>query len=107
MLRRRLIREPQWGQPGFAQRLMRIRLLSAVVLSLPAVVLCIWYSLLALSAHAMQVKESKIQEPLTISLFQLHLHDRLMRDWHRLIMPEPQRKSPRPTTAYPTTLMVF
>lgn len=97
MLRRRLIREPQWGQPGFAQRLVRMRLLSAVVLSLPALILCVWYSLLALSAHLMQVKASKVQEPLTVSLFQLHLHDRLMRDWHRLIMPEPQRKSPLPT----------
>lgn len=97
MLRRRLIREPQWGQPGFAQRLVRMRLVSAVVLSLPALILCAWYSLLALSAHVMQVKTSKVQEPLTASLFQLHLHDRLMRDWHRLIMPEPQRKSPLPT----------
>jgi hypothetical protein len=97
MLRRRLIREPQWGQPGFAQRLVQMRLLSAVVLSLPALILCAWYSLLALSAHVMQVKASKVQEPLSASLFQLHLHDRLMRDWHRLIMPEPQRKSPLPT----------
>jgi hypothetical protein len=97
ILRRRLIRGPQWGQSGFAQRLLRMRLLSAVVLSLPALVLCVWYSLSALAAHVTQVKESKVREPLTVSLFQLHLHDRLVRDWQRLIMPEPRRKSPLPT----------
>jgi len=97
LLRRRLIREPQWGQPGFAQRLLRIRLLSAITLSAPALILCVWYSLLALAAHASHQNELKVEEPLTTSLFQLHLHDRLMRDWQRLIMPEPQRKSPLPT----------
>jgi len=97
MLRRRLIRGPQWGQSGFAQRLLRMRLLSAVILSLPALVLFVWYSFMALAAHVTQVKESLVREPLTLSLFQLHLHDRLIRDWQRLTMPEPRRKSPLPT----------
>jgi|GEM_PF-1002158 len=97
MLRRRLIHEPQWGQPGFAQRLIRIRLASALVLSLPAIVVCVWYSLIALTAHVGHKAELNLQEPLTPALFQLHLHDRLMRDWQRLRMPEPKRKSVLPT----------
>ena len=97
LLRRRLVREPQWGQPGLWQRLLRIRLLSALALSLPALVLCVWYTLVALSGHFIHQRAVKVREPLTLELFQLHLHDRLVRDWQRLVMPEPQRKSPLPT----------
>jgi hypothetical protein len=97
MLRRRLLREPQWGQPSFAQRLLRIRLLSALSLALPALVLCAWYALIALSAHEGHQAELNVREPLTAAIFHLHLHDRLVRDWQRLVMPEPQRKSLLPT----------
>ena len=92
LLRRRLIREPQWGQPGISQRLLRIRFLSAFLLSLPALLLCVWYGFTALVAYAGHRAEVKDDEPLTIRLLQLHLHDKLMQDWHRLIMPEPQHK---------------
>lgn len=97
LLRRRLIREPQWGQAGITQRLLRIRFPSALLLSLPALLLCAWYAFAALAAHVGHQAEVKAQEPLTIRLFQLHLHDKLTRDWHRLIMPEPQHKSALPT----------
>lgn len=97
MLRRRLLREPQWGQPSFAQRLWRMRPLSALVVSLPAIVLCAWYAWLGLLAHLGHQAELKLQEPLTVGLFQLHLHDLLVRDWQRLSMPEPKRSSALPT----------
>ncbi len=93
LLRRRLIRGPQWGQPGMTQRLLRIRFPSAFLLSLPALLLCGWYAFAALVAYAGHRAEAKADEPLTIRLFQLHLHDKLVEDWHRLIMPEPQHKS--------------
>jgi hypothetical protein len=74
-----------------------MRLPFAMVLALPAIVLCAWYTLIALMAHLSHQAELKVREPLTLSLFHLHLHDRLMRDWRRFIMPEPQRDSALPT----------
>jgi hypothetical protein len=96
-LRKRLLREPQWGQAGLLQRLLRVRFASALVLSSPALFLCAWYLFTALAAYTSHCSESKIKEPLTLSLFQLHLHDKLQREWQRLIMPEPHRKSALPT----------
>ncbi len=97
LLRRRLVREPQWGQPGMSQRLLRIRFPSAFLLSLPALLLCVWYAFSALVSHVGHQDEAKSKEPLTVRLFHLHLHDKLIQDWHRLIMPEPQHKSSLPT----------
>jgi hypothetical protein len=97
LLRKRLIRGHPWGQPGISQRLLRIRFPSACLLSLPALLLCVWYAYAALVAHWSHRDEVKADEPLTVRLFQLHLHDKLMRDWHRLVMPEPQHKSTLPT----------
>ncbi len=97
LLRSRLISEPQWGQPSALSRLLRIRLLPALGLSMPALLLCSWYLLLALGAHLRHRAEVTQPEPLSIELFQLLLHDKLVHDWHILRMPEPQRKSSFPT----------
>ncbi len=95
--RRRLIHGQQWGQPNISQRLLRIRLHSAALLSAPALLLCAWYSFTAWAAHLSHETEVRLQEPFTWRLFQLHLHDKLNRDLHRLLAPEPQRKSALPT----------
>ncbi len=76
---------------------MRIRFPSALLLSLPALLLCAWYTLAAFLAYFGHRAEVNVNEPLTVRLFQLHLHDKLTQDWHRLIMPEPQHKLTLPT----------
>jgi hypothetical protein len=97
LLRRRLIRGQQWGQATFAQRLLRIRLRSSVLLALFPLLLCAWYSLTAWAAHLSHEAEITAKEPLTWRLFQLHLHDKLTRDFRRLMAPEPKHKSVLPT----------
>lgn len=97
LLRRRLLREHRWGQPDLAQRLLRIRLQSAAILALPPLLLCAWYCFAAWAAYLAHETEVQAREPFAVRLFQLHLHDKLTRDWHRLLAPEPQRKSALPT----------
>lgn len=95
--RRRLIRGQQWGQPSLLHRVLRIRHESAIILALPPLLLCVWYSFTAWTAHLTHEAEVNVTEPFTVRLFQLHLHDKLTRDLNRLLAPEPQRKSPLPT----------
>jgi hypothetical protein len=101
MLRSRLVSERLFGQPRLLDRLLRIRRLSAVILSAPALALCVWYLSLAVAGHyrhAAEVAfETGAREPLTAELVQLHLHDRLRADLRRLGIPEPTGDSPLPT----------
>jgi len=95
--RRRLIRGEQWGRPSLAKRIFRIRLQSAAILAVPSLLLWVWYLTAAWAAHVAHQAELGVTEPLTLSLIQLHLHDKLTRDVQRLMAPEPQRKSVLPT----------
>ena len=97
LLRRRLVREQKWGQPSLTQALLRIRFLSAVLLAMPALVLCAWYLFIAWAAYLGHESETHANEPLSLRLFQLHLHDKLARDLRRLTIPEPRKKSALPT----------
>jgi hypothetical protein len=101
MLRSRLVSEPLFGQPRLLDRVLRIRLLSAVILSAPALALCVWYLGLAVAGHYRHAAEVALEtgarEPLTAELIQLHLHDRLTADLRRLSIPEPTGESPLPT----------
>ena len=101
MLRSRLVSEPLFGQPRLLDRVLRVRSLSAVILSAPALALCVWYLWLAVAAHYRHTAEVTLEggapEPLTAELVQLHLHDRLSADLRRLSIPEPTGESPLPT----------
>jgi hypothetical protein len=97
LLRKRVLSEPHFGQPSLLYRLIRMHFSSALVVSLPALTMCLWYAGMAVMAHVRQDAMLGAQEPLTADLFQLHLHDRLAGDWRRLQMPEPLGKSPLPT----------
>ena len=97
LVRSRVVRERHFGKLGFVQRLLRIRLRSALLLSAPALMLCVWYTAAALATHYRQQAVVNEREPLTLELFQLHLHDRLAQDWRRLPMADALGKSPLPT----------
>jgi hypothetical protein len=97
LLRKRVLSEPLFGQPSLLNRLLRMHFLSALVVSLPALTMCLWYAGMAVAAHVRHQSVLGGQEPFTADLFQLHLHDRLAQDWRRLQMPEPLGKSPLPT----------
>jgi len=84
------------GQPGLFGRLYRIRLLSALLLAAPGLLLGGWYAYSALSSHLRYNAALGVEQPLTAELFHLHLYDHLRRDCRRLTMPEPERKSPLP-----------
>ncbi|MBN2718771.1 MAG: CotH kinase family protein [Deltaproteobacteria bacterium] len=62
------------------KRLIRIRLMSAVILALPGIFLCIWYSssaILKLHSYEMAVDE---KAPGNLEFFHIHLYDILHRD---------------------------
>jgi hypothetical protein len=97
LVERRILPERRFGQPGILHRLIYVRFASALMLSAPALAMCIWYAYLAYSAHVRYENATGFKEPLTAELFQLHLHDRLSQDLRRLTMPQPLRKSALPT----------
>ena len=70
---------------------------TAIMLSLPGLVLCAWYSYAALSVHYRHAMAIKQSVPLSVELFQLHLHDALVRDERRLSIPDPVEESVLPT----------
>lgn len=97
LIRLKLLSERNFGQLTLGDRLLHVRLPSALLLSAPALLLMLWYSGLAISTHLRQVSAVKTDEPLTVELFQLHLHDRLVADFRRLTMHEPSVRSELPT----------
>lgn len=74
------------GQSGLLSRLLRIRLLSALLLSVPGLMLAGWYAYGAWATHISYNAACGVEEPLSPELFHLHLHDRLARDYRRLTM---------------------
>ena len=97
LVERRILPERRFGQPGILHRLIYVRLGSALMLSAPALAMCLWYAYLALAAHVRYEAATGFREPLTAELYQLHLHDQLSQDVRRLTMPQPRDKSPLPT----------
>lgn len=97
LVRSRIVNERYFGQPRLGERLLRIRFLSAFLLSAPALALTTWYAITALGAHWRHAAATEDPEPLSLELFHLHLHDRLRQDWRRLTMPEPLERSQLPT----------
>ena len=62
------------------RRLLSIRLMSAIILSLPGIFLCIWYSSSAiLKLHAYEVAVDE-KAPGNLEFFHIHLYDILNRD---------------------------
>ena len=72
---------------------------AGVLLSLPLLLAVVWYSW---SAYAQIDRYHRVADevvPWSMELFQLSLHDELMRDLRRLTLNEPAAKSPLPTFA--------
>jgi hypothetical protein len=78
-------------------RLYRISLLSALLLSLPILMVVGYYGVRGISAHYRYNLAFGQDEPLTLELFQIHLHDLLTQDLRRLAMPDVPAKSAIPT----------
>ncbi len=89
--------ERRFGYPSAWNRLLRIRLVWAMLLAAPALSLFGWYAVLAVGAHYRHVSAVGVREPLTMELVQLHLHDRLVQDFRRLAQPEAEETSGLPT----------
>lgn len=85
------------GRPSLMVRLLRIRVGSALILAMPALLLIVWYGWAALGSHLAYNMASGRSEPLTMELLHLHLHDRLSRDVRRLFIPAPRPDSELPT----------
>ncbi|MFC1641619.1 CotH kinase family protein [Myxococcota bacterium] len=97
LLQRRFLSERHYGHRNLFGRLVRVRFGSALVLSLPALVLTFWYAHVAVGAHLRHQWATRTDTEFTLELFHLHLHDRLVRDWRRLSLPEPTGSSSLPT----------
>ncbi len=75
---------PAFGEAPALRRLWRLRLGSAIVIAIPAHLFVAFYLAHATFAHYRTVRGTGDVEPLTVELLQLHLHDRLRRDYHHL-----------------------
>ncbi len=75
---------PAFGEAPALRRLWRLRLGSAIVIAIPAHLFVVFYLAHATFAHHRTVRGTGDAEPLTVELLQLHLHDRLRRDYHHL-----------------------
>ena len=91
MVRDRVLSERHFGQPTLYKRLLRIHLVSALMLSAPALLPCLWYVYAAAAAHYNYVAASGQAEPLSIELLQLHIHDRLVQDRRKVTLPSPSQ----------------
>lgn len=85
------------GRCSLPLRLYRMRFVSAFIVVLPLLFLCVWYAAAAYTAHLRYNAASGQDEPLTLETFHVHLHDRLTRDLRRASMPEPAGRSKMPT----------
>ncbi len=97
MIRRRLLSEQRFGQPGLLYRLTHIRLSLSLLLALPVFTLLVWYIGIPIITHTRYLRAAGLDEPLTLELFHLHLHDRLTQDLRRARMPDALGKSTLPT----------
>lgn len=75
---------PAFGEAPALRRLWRLRLGSAIVIAIPAHLFVAFYLAHATFAHFRTVRGTGDAEPLTVELLQLHLHDRMRRDYHHL-----------------------
>lgn len=75
---------PLLGEPPALRRLWRIRLRSALVLAVPAHLVMLFYLVQGCLAHHRTIRGTGEDQPLTLELLQLHVYDRLRRDFHRL-----------------------
>lgn len=75
------------------RRIYRMRPLTALVLCLPATLIALWYSWNAYERFATARRVEGERVPLTLELFQLHLHDLLARDARRMTLEPPPAKS--------------
>lgn len=97
LIRGKLLQQHMFGQPTWTSRLLHLGPLYGFIFAAPALATVAWYAGLAVSSHYRHDSATKSGEPLTLEVFQLHLHDRLSADFRRLNMPEPQPKSELPT----------
>src|SRR5262245_13335156 len=75
------------------RRIYRMRPLTALVLCLLAPRVALWYSWKADERFATARRFEGERVPLTLELFQLHLHDLLARDARRMTLEPPPAKS--------------
>jgi len=75
---------PAFGEAPALRRLWRLRLGSAIVIAIPAHLFVVFYLAQATFAHYRTVRGTGDAEPLTVELLQLHLYDRIRRDYHHL-----------------------
>lgn len=83
-----------------ARRIYRMRPLTALVLSLPAALIVLWYSWNAYERFAVARRVEREQVPFTRELFQLYLYDLLSRDARRMTLEPPPAKSSLETFAF-------
>jgi hypothetical protein len=77
--------------------LYKIRFLSALAIALPVLFLAGWYAAHAALSHYRYNRAIKMDAPLTLDLFHLHLYDQIHRDLDRLTMSGPDKDSPIPS----------
>jgi len=97
MIRRRLLSEQRFGQPGLVYRLTHIRTSLSILLALPVFAVLMWYIGIPITTHTRYVRAAGLDEPLTWELFHLLLHDRVTQDLRRASMPDALGKSALPT----------
>ncbi len=73
-----------YGRPRLRKRLWHLKLGHGLILVAPALIICAWYSMAAFLAHDRYARAIDVDQPLTVEIFHLHLHDHLSRDLRRL-----------------------
>ena len=86
-----------YGRPRLRKRLWHLRLGHGLVLVAPALIICAWYAMAAFLAHDRYARAIDVDQPLTLEIFHLHLHDHLSRDLRRLAAPRISTESNLPS----------
>jgi hypothetical protein len=84
-------------------RVFKVKLGSAIIACLPLLVVVAWYAWSAYASFDRYRRASESDLQLDAELFQLHLHDELVRDLRRLTLPERPADSRLPTYALSLT----
>jgi hypothetical protein len=84
-------------------RVFKVRLGSAVIACLPLLIVLVWYAWSAYATFDRYRRASGSKIVLDAQLFQLHLHDELVRDLRRLSLPDRPADSRLPTLALSLT----
>lgn len=79
------------------RHLYKLRFFTGLVLALPVALGVVWYAWSAFASIDRYRRTTKDAPPLDAALFQLALHDELVRDWRRMTLPARPADSALPT----------